>query len=222
VVHQGELTIAITSRVGTRKSDDAPNGPTSIDVKHCHLIDLDHDPPSDEVWFEQKYTQMLADPDRPRGIGNASRWMHAKMCEAVRRYQVKNLWAMGTIEKKLSKRGWKRTRPLKRIAGSNAKHTKPQMQGHKLLKIEGTPTLAIFELRDGQYWDGRMNNDTATPMPDGFYVYELTGDGCTAQPPSSVGSGVGNGFLGPYASVKEAEREARKSMAKTNEPKDAQ
>src|SRR6516162_5176887 len=49
VVHQGELTIAITSRVGTRKSDDAPNGPTSIDVKHCHLIDLDHDPPSDEV-----------------------------------------------------------------------------------------------------------------------------------------------------------------------------
>jgi hypothetical protein len=26
-------------------------------------------------------------------------------------------------------------------------HTKPQMQGCKLLKIEGTPTLAIFEIR---------------------------------------------------------------------------
>ena len=85
------------------------------------------------------------------------------------------------------------------------------MQCYKLLEIEGTPTLAIFELRNGQYWDGirvtRMG-DGVTPMPDGFYVGELTRDGAVAQGP---GSGVG-GVKGPYASVKEAERKMRKSM----------
>ena len=91
-------------------------------------------------------------------------------------------------------------------------HTKPQMQGCKLLKIEGTPTLAIFELRDSKYWDGirvtRMD-DGVTPMPDGFYVSELTRDGYIAQ-----GADGGDAVQGPYASAKEAERKTRKSMAK--------
>ena len=73
-------------------------------------------------------------------------------------------------------------------------HTKPQMQGCKLLKIEGTPTLAIFELRDSKYWDGirvtRMD-DGVTPMPNGFYVSEhcagCTRDGRTCSSSRGIG-----------------------------------
>ena len=59
-----------------------------------------------------------------------------------------------------------------------AKKSKWQMQGLKELKIEGAPALTIFELCDGFYWDGERAtiNGTDTPMPDGFYVFELGDD----------------------------------------------
>jgi hypothetical protein len=52
------------------------------------------------------------------------------------------------------------------------------MQGRKLLEIEGASRLAMFELCDGYYWDGKPAtiNGTDTPMPDGFYVCELGDD----------------------------------------------
>ena len=49
-------------------------------------------------------------------------------------------------------------------------HQKPQMQGCKLLEIEGSPKLAIFELRDSKYWDGHpshQNGMTASPFLTG-------------------------------------------------------
>jgi predicted RNase H-like HicB family nuclease len=83
------------------------------------------------------------------------------------------------------------------------------MQGCKLLKIEGNPTLAIFELRDGRYWDGaRIEGGATTPMPDGFYVCELTPDGCIVQ-----GADGNDVIKGPYVSVTEAERKTRKDFA---------
>jgi hypothetical protein len=90
-------------------------------------------------------------------------------------------------------------------------HTKRQLRGCKLLKIEGAPKLGIFELRNGKYWDGipATLNGTATPMPDGFYVCELTRDGFIAT--KDDGS---NTVHGPYASAKEAERKTRKALAK--------
>jgi hypothetical protein len=142
------------------------------------------------------------------------------MWEAFQRRQVVVCWDEGYIENKLRKLGWwKRTRrPRKAQALAkrpNAMHTKQQMQGFKLLKIEGTSTLGIFELRNGQYWDGirvtRMDNGV-TPMPDGFYVCELTPDGYIVQNPSG-----GDAVQGPYASAKEAERKPRKEMAKLAE-----
>jgi hypothetical protein len=210
VVHQGVIRMDITSSVGSpRKSGDAPNDVPSIDVEHRHLVNLNHEPLSGDEWFEQAYPRLLADPDGPRDITPASHWLRAKMWEALRRGQVVICWAEGTIEIKLRKRGWKRTHPpRKRIM-----HMKPQMQaqmqarmqGCKLLKIDGAPALAIFELRNGTCWDGiqvtRMG-DGVTPMPDGFYVYQLTSDGAIA--PS--GNGAGD-IKGPYASVEEAERE---------------
>jgi hypothetical protein len=84
------------------------------------------------------------------------------------------------------------------------------MQGCKLLEIEGSPKLAIFELRNSMYWDGiqvtRM--DDGVTLPDGFYVCELTRDGHIVQSPTG-----GDAVQGPYASAKEAERKTRKAMA---------
>jgi hypothetical protein len=52
-------------------------------------------------------------------------------------------------------------------------------------------------------------HDGVTLMPDGFYVCELTRDGCIAQ-----GADGGDAVQGPYASAKEAERKTRKAFAK--------
>ena len=85
-----------------------------------------------------------------------------------------------------------------------------QLQGCRLLSIEGSPQLAIFELRNGKYWDGipATMNGTATPMPDGFYVCELTRDGYIVQGPTG-----GDAIQGPYTSIKEAKRRTRKALA---------
>jgi hypothetical protein len=84
------------------------------------------------------------------------------------------------------------------------------MQGRKMLEIEGTPRLAMFELCDGFYWDGERAtiNGTDTPMPDGFYVCELGDDDFITK-----ASDGGDFVQGPYASAAEAERETRKTMA---------
>jgi hypothetical protein len=88
-------------------------------------------------------------------------------------------------------------------------NTKPQLRGCELLKIEGAPKLGIFELRNGKYWDGvpATMNGTATPMPDGFYVCELTRDGFI------VTTDGGDTVQGPYASAKEAERKTQEVLA---------
>jgi hypothetical protein len=85
-----------------------------------------------------------------------------------------------------------------------------RMQGYKLLLgIEGSPRLAIFELRDGRYWDGERAtvNGTTTPMPDGFYVCELgDDDGFITTVPERRARG-------PYTTAADAERVTRKTMA---------
>jgi hypothetical protein len=90
-------------------------------------------------------------------------------------------------------------------------YTKKQLRGCKLLKIEGAPKLGIFELREGKYWDGipATRNRTSIPMPDGFYVCQLTKDGFMVQ----GSDGGGNSAQGPYASAKEAESKTRKNLA---------
>jgi hypothetical protein len=86
------------------------------------------------------------------------------------------------------------------------------MRGYKLLLgIEGAPRLAIFELRDGHYWDGEPAtvNGTTTPMPDGFYVCELGDGGFITKTPERPSRG-------PYATAAEAERMTRKTLADTD------
>jgi hypothetical protein len=50
------------------------------------------------------------------------------------------------------------------------------MQGCKLLEIEGSPKLAIFELRGGRYWDGiqvtRMDDGVTLQNPDVPQVFK--------------------------------------------------
>jgi hypothetical protein len=141
--------------------------------------------------------------------------LEIEMKEAFRRRQVAECWKQGAIATNMLRHGlWKRTKRIGAIETQALANRPNAMHGFKLLKIERNPTLAIFELRDGQYWDGirviRMGDGIA-PKPDGFYVCELTGDGCMVQlPPDGNGSGV----LGPYASAEEAEHETRKSMTK--------
>jgi hypothetical protein len=84
-----------------------------------------------------------------------------------------------------------------------------QMQGRKLLEIEGAPKLAMFELRDGRYWDGERvaKYGTTTPAPDGFYICELRDDGFIAQADTG-----GDLLFGPYATSAEAERTVRNML----------
>jgi hypothetical protein len=95
-----------------------------------------------------------------------------------------------------------------------AKKSKWQMQGRKMLEIEGAPRLAMFELCDGFYWDGeRANiNGTTAPMPNGFYVCELGDDDFITQAPDG-----GDFVRGPYATAAEAERVTREMMADVEE-----
>jgi hypothetical protein len=83
-----------------------------------------------------------------------------------------------------------------------------QMQGCKVLKIDGVYSkLAVFEIRDGKYWDGKpatkMEDDT-TLVPDGFYFCELTSDGYIAKADDG-----GEAIYGPHKTAKAAERAAR-------------
>jgi hypothetical protein len=133
----------ITSCVGSRES-----GAPSIEVDHCYLVNLDHDPPPGKVWFEQEYAQLTqADPNCQAPIARAARQLEAKMDAAVRRRQVDKLWTTKSIENKLRKRGWKRTRSLKRVAGSSAKSsqqkhrarpTKSRGTSNRLAKTDGS------------------------------------------------------------------------------------
>jgi hypothetical protein len=109
-------------------------------------------------------------------------------------------------------RGWLRVL----VAGGDiklrlrlAKKSIWQMQGRKLLEIEGAPKLALFELRDGYYWDGEpvAKHGSTTPAADGFYVCELRSDGFIAQADDG-----GDLLHGPYATAAEAERTVRDAM----------
>jgi hypothetical protein len=112
-------------------------------------------------------------------------------------------------------RGWLRVL----VAGGDiphrlrlAKKSIWQMQGRKLLEIEGAPKLAMFELRDGRYWDGEpvAKYGTTTPAPDGFYVCELRDDRRIAQADTG-----GDLLFGPYATAAEAERTMRDALKGT-------
>jgi hypothetical protein len=110
VVHQGRINIQITSRVGSRDTGSRENVTPSIDARHFHLVDLDREPLDGEVWFERAYDRLMADPDRPRGITEASHWLRTEMEKAFHRRQIDKLWEAGYLENKLRKLGWKRTR----------------------------------------------------------------------------------------------------------------
>jgi hypothetical protein len=79
------------------------------------------------------------------------------------------------------------------------------MQSCKILEINGVdPKRALLEIRDGKYWDGEpatTQENGTTPMPDGFYFVELTGDGRI----------LNNDVYGPYADAVAAELAARES-----------
>jgi hypothetical protein len=79
-----------------------------------------------------------------------------------------------------------------------------QMQGCKVLKINGVmySKLAVFEIRDGKYWDGipaTKNEDGTTLMPDGFYFCELTSDSYITKAHDG-----GEAIHGPYTTAKRA------------------
>jgi hypothetical protein len=110
-------------------------------------------------------------------------------------------------------RGWLRVL----VAGGDiplrlrlAKKSVWQMQGFKKLKIAAAPRLAMFEIRDGYYWDGERAtiNGTDIPQPDGFYLCEVGDDGFIARAPDG-----GDSVRGPYATATEAERVTRETMA---------
>jgi hypothetical protein len=65
------------------------------------------------------------------------------------------------------------------------------------------PKRALFELRDGKFWDGEpaTRKEDGTPKEDGFYFVELD-DG---------GRILNDNICGPYASAVEAEIAARKT-----------
>jgi hypothetical protein len=102
-------------------------------------------------------------------------------------------------------------------AGRSVQHSQEQMQGDNALEIEGAPELAVFELRDGKYWDGEpvVRYGTTTPPPDGFYVCTLTSDGYIVKDDSG-----GDALVGPYATAAEAERMTRKLLSVALSPEE--
>ena len=92
----------------------------------------------------------------------------------------------------------------RQLANMENEMTKRQMQGCKVLEIDGVdPKRALFELRDGKFWDGEpaTRKEDGTPKEDGFYFVELD-DG---------GRILNDNIYGPYASAVEAEIAARKT-----------
>jgi hypothetical protein len=86
--------------------------------------------------------------------------------------------------------------------------TKRQMQGCKVLEIDGVdPKRALFELRDGKFWDGEpaTRKEDGTSKEDGFYFVELDG-----------GRILNDNIYSPYASAVEAEIAARKTPTMTD------
>ena len=80
------------------------------------------------------------------------------------------------------------------------KMTKRQMQGCKVLEIDGVdPKRALFELRDGKFWDGEpaTRKEDGTPKENGFYFVELRSDGRCI---------LNDNIYGPYADAVEPSR----------------
>jgi hypothetical protein len=82
-------------------------------------------------------------------------------------------------------------------------------RGCKVLEIDGVdPKRALFEIRDGKFWDGEpaTRKEDGTPKQDGFYLVELTSDGNI----------LNDNIYGPYADVVEAELTARAGYTLTD------